>query len=423
MGNVCCYFGLSAPEKQIYSSLSSEIRAKLEQINFAGPSPSDTVLAKEEVLRAYRIVKPIGRGLFSKVYLATDSQNRKVALKVIKKSDFANKDNIKKIIVEKEVLKLLESEHILKLYRTIQTNTKIVFVLEYAGKGSLLNVMNVRTHLRPEEIRIIAAQLIEALLHIHSKGVIYGDLKAENVLIHNKGIVKLCDFNFSGTSSLLSDTLQGTVNYLAPEIISGLPRTAKSDFWALGVLLHLLFYKKFPFKSSYQAELFYNIVNKPIDPEPIDRQAPPELRLFINDLLCKNYRRRIGNDLNDFVRHKFFYRFNWTTYKTNGDVLAIVKGVPSFETDISQSLIENSMDDFDHQKNTSANTFHYDIRGFTYVNELPAEENASTPDDGAVRTTTNSYRSFEPSKERGPSDLETTPIKNTDKSPQDRRHL
>lgn len=415
MGMCCCTDSLERTQKSSFSRMSAEIRSKLDSVNFTEPTGLVESQSRAELLKSFKVIKPIGRGLFSKVYLAVDQTDRKVALKVISKSDFSNKDNIKKIIVEKEVLKLLESEHVLKLYRTIQTNSKVVFVLEYAGKGNLLQLMNVKTQLTADDIRVIAAQLIEALLHIHSKGVIYGDLKAENVLINNNGIVKLCDFNFSGTSSLLNDTLQGTVNYLAPEIVSGLPRTPKSDFWALGVLLHLLFYKRFPFKSSYQAELFFSIVNRPIDPEPVERQAPTALRLLITDLMCKSYKKRIGNSLLDFQRHRFFSKFNWNNYKTSGQLSQLIKGVPSFENDVSQSFNESSVEEFEAFKGLMShpNTFHYDIKGFTYVNEALPEEDETNNDFGRDNTYTNSYHSPEANSERGSGRLMVSPSKGT----------
>lgn len=69
------------------------------------------------------------------------------------------------------------------------------------------------------EIQLILAQVIEAIMYLHSKQIIYGDLKAENVLIVHSGQVKLCDFNLSGTEELLDSSLQGTIYYISPEMI------------------------------------------------------------------------------------------------------------------------------------------------------------------------------------------------------------
>lgn len=129
----------------------------------------------------------------------------------------------------------------------MQTNTKIYLALEYAEFGNLLNLIN-KKKLKLNEIRSIIAQLVEVLFYIHLKGIIYADLKAENVLISKTGMLKLCDFNLSGTYSLIGENIQGTVKYLAPEIFHYRHTSPKSDFWALGVLIHVMFYKRFPFK-------------------------------------------------------------------------------------------------------------------------------------------------------------------------------
>lgn len=358
-------------EKSPYRNLTRSLKDKLDQISFDNPSDPSRMDEKEEILKSYKILRKIGKGLFSRVFLAIDQKGNLVALKTIKKKNFLTKDNIQKIIIEKEVLKLVEHPNILKLYRTIQTNSKLVFVLEYAGKGNLINILNQRSRITEEEVRVISAQIIEAIVHIHSKGIIYGDLKAENILINTKGVVKLCDFNLSGTSTLLSDAIQGTVNYLAPEIISGLQRTTKSDFWSLGVLLHLLYYRRFPFRSSHQSELFYNIVNKPIDEEDIDLKATPELRSLIVQLLSKNYKKRIGNSIQDFVRHKFFQGFDWKNYKVGLENLSLIKEITSFDDPVMEKEeleVDEFMESDQTEKKTSLskNQFHYEINQFTY---------------------------------------------------------
>ena len=85
---------------------------------------------------------------------------------------------------------------------------------------------------------------------MHSKQIIYGDLKAENILLNEKGVVKICDFNLSGTVTILKDQFQGTAVYMPPELIKHNHKLFVSDFWSLGVLLHLICYRKYPFKKD-----------------------------------------------------------------------------------------------------------------------------------------------------------------------------
>lgn len=120
-------------------------------------------------------------------------------MKIVKKKNFASKDIIHKILIEKDIMKLLHHRNILRLYKTMQTNSSLFFELEYCEYGSLLNILNSKLVLTLDDIKIILAQIIEGLVYMHSKSIIYGDLKSENILINGQGEVKLCDFNLSGT--------------------------------------------------------------------------------------------------------------------------------------------------------------------------------------------------------------------------------
>jgi protein-serine/threonine kinase len=368
MGNIYCPAKRQVPANNANEHLTDDLRNKMSQINFKNTrsEASDPIRLKTDILKDYRIVRKIGKGLFSKVYLAIDPSGRKVGLKTIQKKNFVAKEGIEKIIIEKEILKLINHRNVLKLYKTMQTTSRIYFVLEYADKGNLLNIVNTKK-LSPDNIRVILAQVIDALFYLHSKGIIYGDLKAENILVNKVGEIKLCDFNLSGTSSLLSDTIQGTVSYIAPEILEGKERTPLSDFWSLGVLTHLLFYKKLPFKSSNQTELFFNIINKNIEPESREKRAPKALRQLICDLLVKNPNKRIGASIKDFVRHPFFENFDWKNYAGNHKNFSYAEGIACIDDhedlDFSDSGVGEDFLPLTHNSN-----FMYHLEDFTYEN-------------------------------------------------------
>lgn len=345
-------------------NFSRDIREKLQNVSFDQDEGAKT---KSEILADYHVIKQIGSGLFSRVYLATDKHNKKCAIKMIKKKNFVTKETIQKILVEKEILRVIGHQNVLKLYKTMQTHSRLYFVLEYAEKGNLLNVLNIKKKLEVDEIRVIAAQIIDALLYMHSKGIIYGDLKAENILLDQNGYVKLCDFNLSGTKSLLSNTLQGTVSYLAPEIIEGRSRTPKSDFWSLGVLVYLLYYRRYPFKNSNQTELFFNILNRNIELDHKDTRAPNSFKMFMLDLMIKDYRKRIGNSFDEFAKHPFFKNFDWKHFRSDCRNFSYKDGIPS--TDGINNKHENkatSADELQTLKETSTNNFVYNIPDFTY---------------------------------------------------------
>ena len=388
MGNYCYQEQVNESDlffRKNEIKLTEDLRKTIESICFK-KNHERKLKDDDDIMQNYKIIKILGTGLFSNVYLVQDHQKDLFALKIIKKRKFVTKESIQKILVEKEILKILDHQNILKLHKTFQSKNRLYFLLEYASRGNLLRILNIKMKFNTHEIKVIAAQIIEALLYIHSKGIIYGDLKAENVLMNEKGLVKLCDFNLSGTRSLLNDSLQGTVCYLAPEIIQGKERTHKSDFWSLGVLLHLLFYRKFPFKNKNQTELFFNILNRNIEQEDRNK-APNSLRKLILDLLKKCPKDRLGNNFKEFIYHPFFKGFDWKNYKDlyNEDFIRELTCYNDNEDD-------NLMDTF--QKNTLQHTpgdkFYYDIQEFTYEKrksdsskkfseEVINEENESFP--------------------------------------------
>lgn len=199
MGN-CYNLEQQSEEDKEYQRLTARLTSHLRKTkNTIVFSQSSNLEKKQEILKNYQIKKKLGQGLFSEVYYGLNMRGQEVALKIIKKKNFTSKDIIHKILIEKDIMKMLHHKNILKLYKTMQSNSSLFFEIEYCHYGSLLNILNCKFILSISDIRLILAQVIDGLLYMHSKGIVYGDLKSENILINEKGEIKLCDFNLSGT--------------------------------------------------------------------------------------------------------------------------------------------------------------------------------------------------------------------------------
>lgn len=345
--------------------LTKDLEKSVDSISFRKQSLSK-FRKKEEILQDYKITQQIGSGLFSQVYLAIKSEKR-VALKIIKKKNFQNKQTIHKILIEKDIMKILDHPNILKLNKTMQSHSCLFFELEFCEKGSLLSILNIKKKLSIKDIQVISAQIIEALFYIHSKGIVYGDLKAENVLMNRNGVIKLCDFNLSGTSSILNNTFQGTVIYMAPEIIDGGERSSKTDFWALGVLVNLMFYRSYPFERKSRTDLFFNILNGVFLPET-KRKAPASLKRFIRKLLVLNPKERLGNNLEEFMAMDFFKGFDWGNYKLDPGNFELVKEIDVIlekRNNIGVRIQEDNLN-LESLMNTKTDKFLYNVENFTY---------------------------------------------------------
>jgi serine/threonine protein kinase len=368
MGNMLCPTSRTEKMQTASEQLTDELRSKFTRISFKEDQGNShgTIVSKSDILKDYRVISKIGKGLFSEVFYAIDSSGRKVAIKVIQKKKFVKEKEIQKIIVEKEILKRVEHRSVLKLYRTMQTKSHIYFILEYGDKGTLANLIGAK-RLSPDEIRVIVAQIIEALFYLHSKGIIYGDLKADNILVNKNGVVKLCDFNLSGTCTLLSKSIQGTIKYIAPEIIEGKDRDTLSDFWSLGVLIYLMCYKKYPFDGNNDTELLFNITNHKLKPEAREVKMPKHLRHLILSLLVKNPEARIGKSMKDFVNHPFFENFDWKNFAKISKNFSYTDGIPLCEDqgDVSTSQSNSENEVFSQDSHSK---FMYHIEDFTYEN-------------------------------------------------------
>lgn len=371
MGISCCkYKNEPYDTNRSQIKLSEKLSKQLKDVKYEilSDQQKKKIRTDEEVRSMYDVQKKVGSGLFSKVYYAIDQTGVKVALKVISKKHFLEESLIQKILIEKELLIRMEHPNILRLYRTIQSNLNIYMVLEYCDKGTLIDLFKTDIKYSIDTYRVIAAQIIEALSYLHRNGVVYGDLKAENVLIDANGIVKLGDFNLSATSSLLDNGIQGTISYIAPELLMHNQKSEKSDYWSLGVLLHYLYYRVFPFRTNNQSEMLFNIYSRSVIDEPVDNKAPKDFRAFILSLLEKDPSKRLGDNILQIKKHPFFRNFDWRIFMTEQSNFEYARRLPSLCVDATPSRsMHNEVNERSFQEHSK--DFYFNIDNFTYEND------------------------------------------------------
>ena len=149
-------------------------------------------------LGKYELGKTLGEGNFGKVKLARDTHSGKLfAVKILDKSKIIDLNNIDQIKREISTLKLLKHPNVVRLYEVLASKTKIYMVLEYVNGGELFDKIASKGKLKEAEGRKIFQQLIDCVSFCHNKGVFHRDLKLENVLVDNKGNIKVTDFGLS----------------------------------------------------------------------------------------------------------------------------------------------------------------------------------------------------------------------------------
>uniref|UniRef100_A0A8C9TKU5 Protein kinase C n=1 Tax=Scleropages formosus TaxID=113540 RepID=A0A8C9TKU5_SCLFO len=256
--------------------------------------------------------KMLGKGSFGKVFLAElKLTNQFFAVKALKKDVVLMDDDVECTMVEKRVLSLAwEHPYLTHLYCTFQTKENLFFVMEYLNGGDLMfHIQNCQKFDLPRST-FYAAEIICGLQFLHSKGIIYRDLKLDNVLLDSEGHIKIADFgmckeNMQGDSR--TSTFCGTPDYIAPEILLGQKYGFSVDWWSFGVLLYEMLIGQSPFHGQDEEELFQSVrTDDPIYP----RWLPKDAHDILVKLFVREPERRLGVKGNIRL-HSFFRDMDW----------------------------------------------------------------------------------------------------------------
>lgn len=211
----------------------------------------------------YVLQETIGKGGFAKVKLGIHVlTGEKVAVKIMDKETLG--DDLPRVKLEIEAMKSLSHQNICKLYQVIETEKKILMVLEHCPGGELFDYIVAKDKLSEQEARAFFRQIVAAIAYIHHQGYAHRDLKPENLLLDNDQNLKLIDFGLcakpkGGINSHL-DTCCGSPAYAAPELISGQAYLgSEADIWSMGVLLYALLCGFLPFDDDNMAFLYKKI--------------------------------------------------------------------------------------------------------------------------------------------------------------------
>lgn len=203
----------------------------------------------------YEIIRGIGEGGMSKVYLAHDIiLDRDVAIKVLD-YDFANEEELKRRF-QREALSAtsLTHPHIVNIFDVGEEDELHYLVMEYIDGRTLKKFIQTNGPLRPEQAVHIMKQLVSAIANAHHNGIIHRDIKPQNILMDQNGDVKITDFGIAmalnSTAHTKTNSVLGTVHYLSPEQARGGMATKKSDIYSLGIVLYELLTGELPFSAE-----------------------------------------------------------------------------------------------------------------------------------------------------------------------------
>ncbi|CAH9087112.1 unnamed protein product [Cuscuta europaea] len=264
------------------------------------------------------------------------------------KSVMLNRNKVHRACIEREIISLLDHPFLPTLYCSFQTSTHICLITDYCPGGELFGLLEKQPMkmFKEDSARFYAAEVVIGLEYLHYLGIVYRDLKPENVLLQADGHIVLTDFDLSFKTTCKPEVIErshsrirgpfrstpvptfvaeptsrsnsfvGTEEYIAPEIITGGGHSSAIDWWALGILLYEMLFGRTPFRGKNRQKTFANILNKdPTFPSNIQFifQLSLPARQLIKALLNRDPSCRLGSNggANEIKEHPFFRGINW----------------------------------------------------------------------------------------------------------------
>ena len=338
----------------------------------------------------FNYIKLIGRGGFADVWLVTNKKTDEInALKIMRKQDIILSDQIENIKTERNILAMAQNPWIVKLFSSFQDENNLYLVLEFIQGGDLMSSLQLYRTFPPSVARFFGGELALALNSVHQLGYIHRDIKPDNILLDISGHIKLTDFGIASKygknekdfqdlllslqdnlinthdgSQILStadtrrhrkrNSVVGSIDYTAPEVLLGKNPTVKSDWWSFGIILYEMLFGFTPFASASKKETALRIINwKKALRIPANRGIPPHAYTLLKGLLCDE-ETRFGFE--EIIRHPFFAGFNFENpFQTN----------PPLKPNVSDPLDTSHFETFENVKRE-------DLRGAVALNDLAA---------------------------------------------------
>ncbi|KAI4323146.1 hypothetical protein L6164_022776 [Bauhinia variegata] len=325
-------------------------------------------------LRHLKLLRHLGTGNLGRVFLCRlrDNDHENFALKMVDR-DLLSSKKLSHVQMEAEILSMLDHPFLPTLYAHIEVWHYTCLLIDYCPGGDLHSLLRkqVGNRLPVQAVRFFAAEVLVALEYLHANGVVYRDLKPENVLLREDGHIMLSDFDlcfkadvvptfecrlhkklgsldkprgyscFRGVdrrgaksrqevveaefvaepTAAFSMSCVGTHEYLAPELVCGSGHGNGVDWWAFGVFIYELLYGTTPFKGVNKESTLRNIASTRdmrFRVAEMEEEGMAEARDLIEKLLVKDPRRRVGcaRGATDIKRHPFFDGIKWPLIRT-----------------------------------------------------------------------------------------------------------
>ncbi|KAI4326679.1 hypothetical protein MLD38_031967 [Melastoma candidum] len=268
----------------------------------------------------FEILRMVGKGAFGKVFQvrmkgrsSTDIGDGIYAMKVMRKDVIIKKNHVDYMRAERDILAKIGHPFIVPLRYSFQTKSKLYLILDFINGGHLFFHLYRQGIFSEDQARFYTAEIVSAVSHLHKCGIMHRDLKPENVLMDADGHVMLTDFGLAKEidESSRSNSMCGTTEYMAPEILLSKGHNKAADWWSTGILLYEMLNGQPPFSHPNRQKLQQRIINEKVKLPP---RLTSEAHSLLKGLLQKDPSRRLGSGPaggDEIKSHKWFRSINW----------------------------------------------------------------------------------------------------------------
>ncbi|OVA11961.1 Protein kinase domain [Macleaya cordata] len=268
----------------------------------------------------FEILRVVGQGAFGKVfqvrkkgYSEIDDNDGIFAMKVMRKDTIIKKNHVDYMRAERDILTKVDHPFIVQLRYSFQTKSKLYLILDFINGGHLFYHLYRQGIFSEDQARVYTAEIVSAVSHLHKRGIVHRDLKPENILMDIDGHVMLTDFGLAKEidESSRSNSMCGTTEYMAPEILLSKGHNKDADWWSVGILLYEMLSGQPPFTHANRQKLQQRIIQEKVKLQPY---LTSEAHSLLKGLLQKEPARRLGSGPtggDEIKNHKWFKSVNW----------------------------------------------------------------------------------------------------------------
>lgn len=299
----------------------ANLKPMATQSNQSVPVASEAAVQQQTIrttkgkysLADFELRRTLGTGSFGRVHLVQSKHNQRYyAVKVLKKAQVVKMKQVEHTNDERKMLQEVKHPFLITLWGTFQDPKNIYMVMDFVEGGELFSLLRKSQRFPNPVAKFYAAEVTLALEYLHSKEIIYRDLKPENLLLDRHGHLKITDFGFAKRVPDITWTLCGTPDYLAPEVVSSKGYNKSVDWWSLGILIFEMLCGYTPFwDGGSPMKIYENILKGRVKYPPY---IQPPAQDLLQRLITSDLTKRLGNlhgGAEDVKNHPWFAEVTW----------------------------------------------------------------------------------------------------------------